>query len=158
MFGALSYTSWTAYTVFMMSLRSTTTTISRQELYVAFYYGSPISMSHTMSFVYHLPQGYNQSHCGHPGCQNILKNSLTSLCGIWKEGCGSDEGKERVFSADRCPVEHADRVLNSDHLYGFGHCLHTTSTISIAIGQDISNHVNKLTPIWPWYSFFFFFL
>lgn len=114
-----------------------------------FHHGSSISMSHTMSFVYHLPPGYNQSNCSHPGCRSILKNSLMSLCGTWREGCGSNEDKECVFSADRCPVQHADRALNSDPMYGFRGCLHKSLRMFITVWQANNNHISRCTQNWP---------
>ena len=118
---ALSKTKWLC--------KNNVCTTSRQELLTAFpnifHHGSPISMSHTLSFVYHLPLGRNQSSYSHPGCLSILKNSPMSLHGTWREGCGGDGGKECVFSADRCVVQCADRALNSDLMYGFRGCLHT---------------------------------
>lgn len=131
---------------------------SSHHIKAVFPHGSPISMSHTMSFVYHLPPGYNQSTSSHPACLSILKNSLVSLWGTWREGCGGDGGKECVFSADRCPVQRPDRALNLDLLYGFRHCLHTSLIMFIAVWQDTSNHINKLTRIRPLHGSFFWFL
>lgn len=143
---ALSKTKWLC--------KNNVCTTSRQELLTAFpnifHHGSPISMSHTVSFVYHLPLGRNQSSYSHPGCLSILKNSPMSLHGTWREGCGGDGGKECVFSADRCVVQCADRALNSDLMYGFRGCLHTHHwECFIPLWQATSNHINKFTQSWP---------
>lgn len=49
------------------------------------------------------------------------------------------EGKDVVFSADRCPVQHADKTLN---MYGFRQCLLTPLTTFRAVWQANSNHLS----------------
>lgn len=84
----------------------------------------------------------------------ISSNSFMSHCGTWKEGCGGDEGEQWDISADRRPVQHTDRALNSDHLNGFGHGLHTSLTAFTVVSQNTRNHINKLTQTWPLHGCF----
>lgn len=100
-------------------------------------------------FVYHLPPAYIQSNCSHPGCLNILKNSIWSLCGTWREGCGSSENKECVFSADRCPVQGTTGTELLGLMYGFQHRLHTSFRMFIAVWQASSSWMNNITSSWP---------
>ena len=105
-------------------------TALRQEIHTAspniFHHGSPISMSCTMSFVYHLPPGHNQSNCSHPGSLSISK--IASCLSVGHEG--KDVVAMRIRNASflltdvLCSV--ADRAMNSEFVHSFRHRLHTS--------------------------------
>lgn len=99
-------------------------------------------MNHTMPFVYHLLSGCNQSDCSHPG---LLKNSPLSPCGSWREGCGGDEGKGWVFSADRSPAQCAERTA-------YVSCLHTLYFDKARARKEKKKNSLKVTLKWTFFN------
>lgn len=122
----------------------------------SFLHSTAISMSHTMSFVYHLPLGCNQSSCSHPGCLSILKNSPMSLCRTRRAGCGGNEDKEKcLFCWHMSCATCCWQDTEPRSVVCFRYCLQAASTVLNAIWQ--SPHKATWTPtqhkqIWPLHS------